>query len=238
MTFQPNQNTYLVANGTSDGNGPQYPHLDVRAPTVYDVLYSIGTNWIWPGNGVWQLNALFMQNNVLTATWLQLATGTGDVTSIIGTTNQITASSPTGAVTLSIPSTFVAPGTITSTGNITTTAGNFVASGAGTGLMLTPTVVAAGASPQTVNGRVGQVTFSGVSMASGAVQTFVIDNTAITGAGTVILYGWYGATAGSAISMSSVVNAAGTSTIIMTNGTSATMVTDVANITFVFEVLN
>jgi hypothetical protein len=37
---------------------------------------------------------------------------TGGVTSITGTANQITASSPTGAITLSLPSTLIAPGTL------------------------------------------------------------------------------------------------------------------------------
>jgi hypothetical protein len=60
----------------------------------------------------------------------QVGGGAGTVTSIIGTANQITASSPTGNVTLSIPATFIAPGSIASTtsvtvGNaLTVTAGN------------------------------------------------------------------------------------------------------------------
>jgi hypothetical protein len=45
-------------------------------------------------------------------------TGSGIVTSISGTTNEITASGSTGAVTLSIPSTFVTPGTVSSTDSI------------------------------------------------------------------------------------------------------------------------
>lgn len=49
--------------------------------------------------------------------------GTG-VTSIAGTANQITASASTGAVTLSIPLTFVAPGSVTVTG------GNLISSAA------------------------------------------------------------------------------------------------------------
>lgn len=129
-------------------------------------------------------------------------------------------------------------GSITATGNITTTGGNLQATGVGEGLFLTPTVVAAAASPQTANGRVFSVTFSGVSIASGASQTFVINNSAITGTGTVVLVEWSGATAGSAVSIASQVSTAGTLTIIMTNGTSATMVTDVANITFTGLVLN
>jgi hypothetical protein len=45
------------------------------------------------------------------------ATG-ATVTSVTGTANQVTASLTTGAVVLTIPSTFVAPGTITATGAI------------------------------------------------------------------------------------------------------------------------
>jgi hypothetical protein len=132
----------------------------------------------------------------------------------------------------------VVPGTITSTlGNVTATNGNFVASTAGTGIVLTPAVAAAAASPQTANGRSGQVVFSGVSIAAGATQTFVINNTAISAIGTVILYSMTGATQGSALTIESVTNVAGTSsTIVVTNGTGAT--TSTANITFTFLVLN
>lgn len=49
-----------------------------------------------------------------------LAAGSAVVTSITGTANQITASASTGAVTLSIPSVFIAPGSIASVGNILT----------------------------------------------------------------------------------------------------------------------
>jgi hypothetical protein len=62
----------------------------------------------------------------------QLATGAGNVTSITGTASQIAASSSTGAVTLSIPSTFLAPGSIEATttlkadGIFTTASGQIV----------------------------------------------------------------------------------------------------------------
>jgi len=131
-----------------------------------------------------------------------------------------------------------ASGTVSGGTGVIATAGNLTASAVGSGLLLTPTVVAAGASPQTANGRAGQVTFSGVLIVSGGTQVFVINNTSITGAGTVILYGMSGATQGSAPTIQSTVNAAGTSTITLTNGTSATMVTDIANVTFTFLVLN
>jgi hypothetical protein len=202
--------------------------------------------------------------------WDQLTiAGVGIVNSLTGTANQIAVSTPTGAVILSIPATFIAPGTIASIGGLTggtgitattgniaasagnvtafgtvtggtgviATTGNLTASGIGSGLLLTPTVVGAGASPQTANGRSGQVTFSGVSIAAGATQSFVINNTSIAATGTVILYGMTGATAGSALSIVSVTNVAATSsTIVVTNGTGATMST--ANITFTYLVLN
>jgi hypothetical protein len=50
--------------------------------------------------------------------WQQLSFAAGTVTSIVGTANQITASSPSGAVTLSIPSSFIAPGSVSSTSSI------------------------------------------------------------------------------------------------------------------------
>jgi hypothetical protein len=55
-------------------------------------------------------------------TFIQFTFGTA-VTSITGTANQITASSPSGAVTLSTPSIFTAPGTINSTGLLSGLAG-------------------------------------------------------------------------------------------------------------------
>jgi hypothetical protein len=143
------------------------------------------------------------------ATWIDLGGGSGSFTSLTATT-----------------------------GNITATLGNVVLSGVGSGFVTTPTVVAAGASPQTANGRIGQVTFSGVSIASGASQTFTITNSAVTGASTVVDVSWYGATAGSGLSIASITNSAGSTAIVMTNSTSATNVTSTANITFVYQVLN
>lgn len=105
-------------------------------------------------------------------------------------------------------------------------------------LSVVPTVVTAGASPQTANARIASVTFSSVSIASGATQSFEIDNTTITGSTTDVLVTMYGVTAGSALSIASVTPAANKVTIVVTNGTSATMVTSIANITFTIWVLN
>ena len=77
-----------------------------------------------------------------------------------------------------------ASGNLEVTGNLETSNGNLVASGTGSGLLLTPTTTTAGASPRVVNGRVGVATFSGVSIAAGASQAFTITNSAVTGSST------------------------------------------------------
>ena len=218
---------------------------NARNPGVNDHKYRIGTLWNNQLlNTVWMLTSI--ANSLAVWTELDNSGGSGSFTNITASgTLGVTGLSTLGALTQVGTTNLNTTGTaVTNIGNVT---GNTVVTGAMSvsgvstltgGINTAPTVVAAGASPLTSNNRTGQVTFSGVSIASGASQAFVINNSTITGAGTVILYGWFGATAGSALSIQSVVNGAGISTITMTNGTSATMVTDVANITFVYEVLN
>lgn len=244
-----NQN-FLSANaGLSNGNNPCFPMYLSAAPTAQTIyapygIVQVGQIAIVPAVGAWICIGLLASVSGLTATWEQMVSSTGDVLSVTGTTNQINASPTSGNVILTIPATFIAPGSIASTttltagSGLTVTTGGITLLGLGQGLTTNPVIVAAGASPQVANGHVGQVTFSGVSIASGASQTFTITNSGITGSGTVILYSWYGATAGSALSIESVTNSTGSSSIVMTNGTSATMVTSTANITFVYEVLN
>lgn len=159
--------------------------------------------------------------------WVEIVSSSGAITSVVGTTNQIAATTASGVVTLSLPSSLILPGTLTSTGNITI-------SGTGSGLVLTPVIVSAGASPQTANGRTFSVTFSGVSIAAAATQSFVIANTAVN---TLVMISMVGATSGSALSIESITNSAGVSTtIVVTNGTGAS--TSTANITFTGLCLN
>lgn len=172
--------------------------------------------------------------------WVQFASSSGDIIAINGTANQVSVVTSAGTATVSLPSTLVAPGSITSTTTmtagtgLTVTTGNATLSGTGSGVVYTPVVVGAAASPQTANGRVFSVTFSGVSIAAGATQSFVIDNTAVN---TLVQLSMVGATAGSALSIVSVTNVAGTSiTIVVTNGTGAT--TSTANITFTGQCIN
>lgn len=130
-------------------------------------------------------------------------------------------------------------GLVATTGGVTATAGNLVTSAAAAGLLVVPTVVSGAASGTVAgNGRVVSITFTGVSIASGATQAFTTSNTSITGSGTVLALSWSGATAGSGLSVVSIANTASQSVITMTNATSATMVTSTANITFTYFVLN
>jgi len=104
------------------------------------------------------------------------------------------------------------------------------------GILVTPTDVAAGASPLTASNRHFKVVFSGVSIAANADQTLTITNTVISGASTDIMISWSGTTTGSAVSLKSVVPGAGTVALTFTNGVGATTTT--SNITVVGWVMN
>ena len=81
---------------------------------------------VTPGNGINTITNTGVTSAVAgTGIGVSGATGAvtitnNGVTSITGTANQITASASTGAITLSVPSTFVAPGTIAATTSLST----------------------------------------------------------------------------------------------------------------------
>lgn len=104
------------------------------------------------------------------------------------------------------------------------------------GIKFTVAAPSPGASPVTANSRNGVVTFSGASIAAGATQAFVVNNSIVTTATHVFCSSPIGGAAGSALSLSSVISGTGTITITAQNGTGAT--TSTANLTFVFEVLD
>jgi len=110
----------------------------------------------------------------------------GNISSVSGTSNEITASTVSGAVTLSLPSTLIAPGTLQATTSITTPALTITASGAGnfinpwinynpsvSGYVLTSTTSGqlswapnsggGGGSIDTVEGTVNQIAVTNVS---------------------------------------------------------------------------
>lgn len=174
--------------------------------------------------------AITTPGSLTTTTSLSAGTTVTAGTGITATTGNIAASA--GAVSAS---TTVTGGTgiTATTGNVTASAGNLVAAGAGNGVVV-PVSTASGATPQTANGRAFAVTFSSVSIAAGATQTFVINNSAVN---TQALIAMIGATTGAALNIQSVTYSAGVSiTIVVENGTGAT--TSIANITFTGLCLN
>jgi hypothetical protein len=205
----------------------------MRAPTIQDI-YTAGTRW---------------QNNAVSPFVIYQTTGAGIWYIDSGSGGSFTSLAVTGASNLTGTTNINTSGAgVTSIGtggtgatNIGNATGGTVFTGNATwgtatqGPVLTA-VTASGASPQAVNGRAFAVTFTGVSIAADATQSFVIQNSTITGAGTVVLYTQVGATAGAALTIQSVTNAAGQSTVVVTNGTGATTTT--ANITFIGLVLN
>lgn len=225
------------ATGVDPFVNPAFIGYALRAPSTNDV-YNPGTRW---------------QDNSVNPPVIYTTTGAGlwSSTATAGTFTSLTVTGPTALTGATTINTSGASATTIGTGGTGTVAignatggtavtGPETVSGlltASVGINTAPTVVAAAASPQTCNARSGQVTFSGVSIAAGSSQSFVIANTAIAAIGTVIKYSMVGATAGAALSIVSVTNIANTSsTIVVTNGTGATTTT--ANITFTFLVLN
>ena len=148
------------------------------------------------------------------------------------------AANPAYSASPSVTGSVTAGTTLTATlGAITATNGNFVGSTAGTGLLFNAnTATGAAASPVVLNSRAGQVTFTSVSIAAAADLTLTITNSEITGASTQVIYSMSGSTTGSAPSIKSVTNSAGSSAIVVTNGTGATTTT--ADIVMNFIVVN
>lgn len=218
---------------------PQFIGYAQRAPTSQDI-YPPGTRW---------------QNNAVSPAVIYETTGAGAWYSIAGGGESLTSLTVTGPTVLTggtlinssgsanttigtggTGTTFIgnATGGTTITGPVTMS-GNETFGSATVGVVTVP-ATAAGASPQTANGRTFSVTFSGVSIAAAATQSFTIANSVITGAGTIIQYTLIGATTGAALTIQSVTNSASQSVIVIENGTGATTTT--ANITLIGTVLN
>lgn len=212
---------------------PQFIGYANRTPTTQDI-YPAGTRWqdnsVSPaviyqttGSGLWYLDA--SPSGSFTS-----LTVTGPTT-LTGTTNINT----TGSAATSIGTGGTGAVNIGNATGGTAVTGNMTWASATQGIVLTP-ATATGASPQTANGRSFSVTFSGVSIAAAATQSFTISNSAITGSGTVILYILIGSTTGAALNIQSVTNSASQSVVVISNGTGAT--TSTANITLIGLVLN
>ncbi len=184
--FQPG----AVLNTQSFGNRPEgveVPVIAARAPTASDNRYPIGKRWVDDvANAEYTLTSISTAGAVTTATWTPLTPGVGDVSSITGTANQITASAATGAVTLSIPSSFIlgttnqitatpsggsttlsipaafaAPGQIIAAfGNISTVNGNLVLGGTANKIVIAPATNSSLNTTAAMSGSPGSVVVS------------------------------------------------------------------------------
>lgn len=109
-------------------------------------------------------NNTILTSNGTTASWA--APSGGGVSSITGTANQITASASTGAVTLSIPSTFIAPGSVEVTSGFTVDAGT-------TGITGTTNINTSGNATTTIGNTAGSAAVT-INVGTG---NFVLDGT-------------------------------------------------------------
>lgn len=180
MSFQPGAMLYTQGFGSRPEN-VEVPHIDVRAPTSQDYLYPIGKNWIWQGNGIWQLNNLSTVSGVTTATWIELASGLGDVLSVNGTANQVAVSPTTGNVVVSLtgpytPATYTAHGTLVGEGT-----GSIVAVSPGTsGQYLVSNGASADPSYQTATPQLVVTPVAGASQAMTSNHSYIANAAGLT----------------------------------------------------------
>lgn len=114
-----------------------------RSPASTDIKgasgnYVIGQRWINTSSNLsFTLTNITSSGGSVSATWTQEGgTGSGDVTSVSGTANQISVSPTTGAVVVGLTSSIIVPGSVTAgtgvsaaSGNVVATAGQVVAGG-------------------------------------------------------------------------------------------------------------
>lgn len=189
--FQPGSMNYTQGFGSSP-DGVAFPHIDVRAPAVTDILYPLGKRWIdRVGNAEYTLTSISVAVGITSANWVQLA-NSGSVSSVVGTANQVTATTSIGAVTLSLPNAITAPGSLTTTtsltatlGDITATNGNIVRGTAGNKDVYTSvaSTIAAGAnSAGTVTLIGGTVTISTTAVTANSLIRLTRQSVGATGA--------------------------------------------------------
>lgn len=183
--FQPGSMSYTQGFGSSP-NDVAYPHIDVRAPSITDILYPLGKRWIDKvGVAEYTLANISVFNNVTSATWILLVSSVS-VNSVSGTTNQVTVNTVAGVATVSLPASITAPGSVTATlGNITATNGNFVKGTAGNKDVYTSvssTITAGANSAGTVTLVAGTATISTTSVTASSLIRLTRQNVGATGA--------------------------------------------------------
>jgi hypothetical protein len=226
MANQPNLiSAYTLAQPITALN-PR-PIVAKRAPTTSDTGYILGQLWIYSAT-----NAAYILTSVAAgaASWQSIETSGG--------AGSFTTLTSTGATTLATT------GASTNTfGNTTGATSLALAAGTG-GLSLTatnglvsvaPLVFSGASTTPTVNGRVGRVTITGLTTASGSSQTVTITNSNVTTTSAVLLTvnNLNASTNGAEMTLQSLQVAANTLTVIMkNNGGGALGTGDNVNIAF------
>lgn len=152
------------------------------APSSTTVNYNVGQIAYVPStNSVYMLTSKSASAGTVSANWTLIASNGGDVVAVNGTSNEITATTSGGTVTLSIPSTFNAPGSITAattltatSGAITATNGNLVLSAAGNKLLIHATTAASDSVGTTgaMSGTPGAVSVSTTACTTSSIILF------------------------------------------------------------------
>jgi hypothetical protein len=108
--------------------------------------------------------------------WVEFATNSGAIISVVGTTNQVAVSTATGVATVSLPSALIAPGSIAATttltatlGAITATNGNLVLGTAGNKIIIPTGSNASAGTSGAMSGSPGAVTVATTASSSTAL---------------------------------------------------------------------
>lgn len=154
-------NNYSLGFGTQS-TGNLLPIISKVAPASTNITgpngpFQIGQRWINSASNIeYVLTSIASSNGALSATWTTGAGGT--ITSILGTANQITASTTADVTTLSLPSSITTPGSLSTTTTLTAGTGLTVTSG-GAAITGTTNINTSGAGVTTIGvGGTGLVT--------------------------------------------------------------------------------
>jgi hypothetical protein len=141
----------------------------------------VGQRALVVNDSIWELIGFTSSPTGLSANWVELANSSGEVLSITGTTNQISASSPTGNVTLSLigpytPAIYTAHGVLVGEGT-----GSIVATAVGTaGQYLVSGGAGVDPSFQTATPQLVVTPVAGASQAMTSNHTYIANDSALT----------------------------------------------------------